>query len=88
MEFLSVKQNSDPIYFALCGLVGMALFPAGRLKWDIKQVKTLFTIPTTLKWQRSKWKGMTAEENCFIWEFASISLELNTGKQTYLSIIS
>ncbi|XP_052069576.1 neurofilament medium polypeptide-like [Mytilus californianus] len=60
---------------------GMPLFPAGRREWNQEEVIPLITIPAVVSWPPKNWKKMTPEQKYFNWEYASIALELNSGKQ-------
>ncbi|CAC5385471.1 unnamed protein product [Mytilus coruscus] len=63
---------------------GMPLFPAGRREWDQEELVTLTTIPAVVSWPPKNWKGMTPEQKYFNWEYASITLELNSRKLQFL----
>ncbi|CAC5364595.1 unnamed protein product [Mytilus coruscus] len=64
---------------------GMPLFPAGRRDWNQEEVIPLITIPAVVSWPPKNWKKMTPEQKYFNWEYASIALELNSGKQLQFS---
>ncbi|XP_052075421.1 uncharacterized protein LOC127712855 [Mytilus californianus] len=64
---------------------GMPLFPAGRREWNQEEVIPLITIPAVVSWPHKNWKKITPEQKYFNWEYASIALELNSGKQLQFS---
>ncbi|CAG2236850.1 unnamed protein product [Mytilus edulis] len=80
-QFYTASERADK----LLRRGGMPLFPAGRREWEKEEIVTLITIPAEVKWPPKNWKNMTPEQRYFNWEYASIALELNTGKQLQFS---
>ncbi|CAG2206344.1 unnamed protein product [Mytilus edulis] len=80
-QFYTASERADK----LLRRGGMPLFPAGRREWEKEEIVTLITIPAEVKWPPKNWKNMIPEQRYFNWEYASIALELNTGKQLQFS---